>query len=76
MHRMNHRYLSLLLAAGLYLGCFRGYVALWKEGAAEPDVIYPCKVTLLPPADRQALAEGIPVRSEKELAHLLEDFLS
>lgn len=67
---------SLLLLFYLTLGCFKGYVALFDKGAAEPRQIYPCPVSALPPADQQALEAGIPVRSEEELNRLLEDFLS
>ena len=76
MHRILHGALTLIFLLGLYLGNFRGYLALLEEGKTDPRVIYPCKTDTLPPADQQALSDGIPVRSEKELAHLLEDFLS
>ena len=76
MHRLYHRCLSFLLIAGLYLGHFHGYVALWDEDSPDPRVIYPYKLEALPPADQTALNQGIPVRSEKELNRLLEDFLS
>ena len=68
----------LTCAALLYLtlGCFRGYLALYDRGASEPKQIFPCQVSSLPDADRQALEKGIPVRSEEELQRLLEDFLS
>jgi len=38
--------------------------------------VFPLSVSSLPPADQQLLAEGIPVENEKQLAHLLEDYLS
>ena len=31
---------------------------------------------MLPPADRQALENGIPISGEQELQQLLEDYLS
>lgn len=61
---------------GFILGSFKGYVALWKDGCPDPFQIYPCPVEHLPEADRNALAEGIPARSEIELNQLLEDYLS
>lgn len=76
MHRLYYRYLSLLLILGLYLGQFHGYVALWEEDSPDPRIIYPYKTDTLPPADQAALEQGIPVRSERELHSLLEDFLS
>lgn len=76
MHRISQRACSWLLILGLTLGSFRGFLALFEDGKEEPRQIYPCRVTSLPPADQQALTAGIPVRSEKELQHLLEDFLS
>jgi len=76
MHRLSQRFLPVLMALGLILGTCRGYLALYEEDQDEPRLVYPCRVETLPPSDQAALAEGIPVRSEKELAHLLEDFLS
>jgi hypothetical protein len=58
------------------LGSFRGFLALFQDDRPEPRQIYPLKISSLPPADQQALERGIPVRSEKQLQHLLEDFLS
>ena len=67
---------ALILLLYLTLGSFRGYVALFDRGATEPKQIFPCPVSSLPDADRQALEQGIPVRTEDELNRLLEDFLS
>ena len=76
MHRLKQRRLSLALALGLILGSCRGYVALYEENSPQPRQVYPYRISTLPPQDQNALEEGIPIRSEKELAHLLEDFLS
>ena len=76
MHRLSQRILSLLMILGLTLGSFRGYVALFDENREEPRQVFPYQISTLPPADQVALEKGIPVRSEKELQHLLEDFLS
>ena len=76
MHTLYHRFLSGLLALGLTLGSFRGYLALFEDEAEEPRQVYPCPIASLPTADRYLLERRIPVRSEKELQHLLEDYLS
>ena len=76
MHIMSQRTLSLVIAIALYLGSCRGYVALFEEGKEEPRQVFPYRISSLPPVDQLALEEGIPVRSEKQLQHLLEDFLS
>ena len=76
MHRLSQRILSLLMILGLTLGSFRGYVALFDENREEPRQVFPYRISTLPPADQVALEKGIPVRSQKELQHLLEDFLS
>lgn len=75
MERIQHRLCIFLLAAFL-LGSHKGYLALWKDGRPEPFQIFPIPVDSLPEKDRQALAIGIPARSDLELAGLLEDFLS
>lgn len=70
------RFPAAVLLLAFLLGSHKGYLALWKEDRPEPFQIYPVKVDSLPPADQEALAQGIPARSDLELAELLEDFLS
>ena len=74
MKRLNRLGLCLLL--GTILGTWKGYVALFDPGAQEPRQIFSYRVECLPPADQQALAEGILVRNNRDLAQLLEDYLS
>jgi len=73
---MKQRIFSLLMALYLVLGTWKGYVALFQQGKSEPRQIFPTQVSSLPPADQQALEEGIVVRSGKKLQQLLEDYLS
>ena len=70
------RVFSLFLAVSMTLGCFRGYLALFDKGASEPRQIFPCAVSSLPEADRQALEAGIPIRNARALEQALEDYLS
>lgn len=65
-----------LLLLGFILGTFKGRIALWVDGNAEPLHIFPNSVASLPPADQLALEKGIPIESRDELLHLLEDYLS
>ena len=58
------------------LGIHDGYIALWKGSSAQPLQVFPVRVRMLPPADRQALENGIPISGEQELQQLLEDYLS
>lgn len=67
---------SLLLALYLLLGSWKGYVALFENGKEEPRQIFPCPVSTLPEADQQALEQKIPVRNERDLQQILEDYLS
>ena len=76
MHRIIHRIPSILLALGLILSSYRGYVALYQEGNQEPRQVFPYRVETLPVSDQLALEKGIPVLSEKALQYLLEDFTS
>ena len=64
------------ITLSVIVGCWKGYLAVYREGQTEPWQIYPCKVASLPEADRLALEEGIPVRSPRALQQLLEDYLS
>lgn len=73
---MKKKQISRILLLALVLGSYKGYVALFNAGAEEPRQIYPYQVSSLPPADQQALEEGIIVRTEEQLNKLLEDYLS
>lgn len=75
MTRLRQKLCGAALAVFL-LGSHKGYLALWKDGNPEPFQIFPVKADSFPVSDQLALEEGIPARSELELAELLEDFLS
>ena len=64
------------LAAGFLLGASSGRLALWQDGDALPLKVYPCAISCLPVEDQAALNAGIPITDSRELARLLEDFLS
>lgn len=76
MNKVLRKLFARLLALGLVLGSFRGYVALFDKGKAEPRMVYPYATAALPKADQEALEAGIPVKCEEELDRLLEDYLS
>jgi len=73
---IHKRMLSAILISAMFLGSYRGYVALFKKGSEEPFQIYPCRVEALPEADQKLLEERIRVRNDEELNRLLEDYLS
>ena len=66
----------MLLAMYLLLGSWKGYVALFEKGQEEPRQIFPCPVAALPEADRLALEQKIPIRNDRDLQQVLEDYLS
>ena len=70
------RSFSFLAALYLLLGSWKGYVALFENGKEEPRQIFPCPVDTLPEADRHALQEKIPIRNQRDLQQVLEDYLS
>lgn len=74
MKRAHILYYILLL--NLFLGIHQGNLALWKEGCAVPEAVYPCPVHALPLEDQSLLKQGIPVASPEELTARLEDLLS
>lgn len=76
MNKVLRKLFAYLMAAGLVLGSFRGYVALFDKGKQEPRMVYPYAVASLPKADREALDAGIAVANDEELRRLLEDYLS
>mgnify|MGYP003301723357 CR=1 FL=1 len=67
---------SALLALYLLLGSWKGYVALFEKGSEEPRQIFPCPVSALPEADQLALEQRIPIRNDRDLQKILEDYLS
>lgn len=73
---MKNKGLSWLLALYLVLGTWKGYIALFKKGEAEPCQIFPNQLSSLPPEDQAALEKGIIIRTEQQLQALLEDYLS
>lgn len=68
-------FLSVLVLY-LLLGSWKGYVALFENGSEEPRQIFPCQVSSLPEADQLALEEKIPIRNDRDLQQVLEDYLS
>ena len=70
------RHFTVLAALYLLLGSWKGYVALFENGQQEPRQIFPCPVSALPEADQQALEQKIPVRNDRDLQKILEDYLS
>ena len=73
---MKKRLFSGLLALYVVIGTWKGYVALFDQGAREPKQIFPCPVEALPETDQQALEKGVIVRNQRDLQQLLEDYLS
>ena len=65
-----------LLLLILYLGVYDGKVSLLRGGHSVPVQVYERDAALYPPEVRQALEDGIPVRSPQHLRSLLETFLS
>jgi hypothetical protein len=74
VNRRQYCYIALILT--ILLGIHEGKLALWRQGEQYPLRVFPLNITSLPRADQSMLAEGIPVESEQQLAHLLEDYLS
>nr|MBQ8243666.1 BofC C-terminal domain-containing protein [Oscillospiraceae bacterium] len=73
---ITQKLFSGLLALYVVLGCWKGYVALFEPGEEEPRQIFPTQVVTLPQTDQEALEAGIPVRNQRDLEQLLEDYLS
>jgi hypothetical protein len=60
--------------SGYVLRDLDGYIAVYFEGFDKaPAAVTDIELRQLPPADREALAEGMHVNSREELLLLLED---
>ena len=73
---IGKRSICFLIALYLLLGSWKGYVALFENGMEEPRQIFPCPVDSLPAADQEALEARIPIRNQRDLQQVLEDYLS
>lgn len=56
------------------VGDYCGYVAVFVPGQTYPSYITETRISTLPAADRQMLAQGIYVQTEEELTAILEDY--
>lgn len=74
MRKLSYVYCIVLLT--FMLGIHEGKIALWKDEDPEPIHIFPYSADLLPPADKNALEDGIRFNSNHDLNRLLEDYLS
>lgn len=72
--RRIHSYLALVFT--FLLGVRDGSLALWQLPEPEPIAILPCRVRMLPEADRKALETGIYIEDDAALQQALEDYLS
>ena len=72
----KYRQLYLTLILGFILGIRSGQIALWREGGTKPVHIFPYQVEMLPQEAQDALAEGIPIESIRQLEELAENYLS
>ena len=58
------------------LGEYGGRLAVYRAGEQEPATVLDVYLGLLPPADAQALRQGIPMEDRAELERRLEEFIS
>ena len=73
---MRYRQIYLALVFAFLIGNHKGFIALWRDGAGEPAIVFPYSVASLPAEDQKLLEKGICLESEAELIRLLEDYLS
>ena len=73
---MRYRQIYLALVFPFLIGNHKGFIALWKDPAGDPAIVFPYSVASLPQADQQLLEKGIILESQAELDRLLEDYLS
>ena len=74
MKRKNQ--LSTLLCASVLftflIGIHEGRLAIWRSGDPTPTKVLPVPTALLPSDVREVLRQGIHVKSDEEIARLLE----
>ena len=72
----KYRQLYLTLILGFILGIRGRQIALWPEGGTKPVHVFPYQVEMLPQEAQDALAQGIPIDSIRQLEELAENYLS
>ena len=65
-----------IVLLGLLLGNYSGRIALWSSEQSVPEIVFPYPVASLPSEDQKLLSDGIPIENFRELADLLQDYLS
>ena len=70
------RMLLPVLVLSLYLGVHNGNLALFRQGHTAPIQVYPHPISAYPIKEQNALKAGIPITSKRQLAELLEAYLS
>lgn len=68
--------LYCITALTFLLGIYKGKIALWKKGEAEPIKVFPYSASLLPKKDRAILEKGLEFESLEQLTKFAEDYLS
>lgn len=73
---MTKNVFSYLLIAALYLGIFKGQIALLECDRRTPVTVYPYTISILTEKDKLLLREGIEIKTKSELTKHLDDFIS
>lgn len=86
MKKRTKRILAALIAAQTVFLCgasaeescyvlkeYNGKIALFRENSPAPIAVYETPPSALYPADAAMLAEGIRVKTDSEIARLIED---
>lgn len=71
-----YRKILPVLVLSLYLGVHNGNLAIFRQGYSVPLQVYTQPVSAFPLKDQRALGAGIPITSKRQLAELLEAYLS
>lgn len=64
------------ITTGYLLREHEGRIAVFREGAKTPELIFDVYTRMLPEPDRAALKAGIAVQDYEELTRLIEDYIS
>ena len=71
----KHLPLYFTLILGFILGIDSGNIALWRNGESTPVHVFPYRAEMLPPDAQEALAQGVPIDSIRQLEELAERYL-
>ncbi len=73
---MKRETIAFILIISLYLGTYKGNIALWQDGSDTPYQVYPYSSSIYTKIDQNLLKNGIIITDISTIEKYLDDYLS